>query len=253
MREGYTQTADLRMYWQLHGEATVATPLLLIHGGGETIEQCWGGMIPVLSVDRLVLAIEEEGHGRTRATDRPLTSAASAEDIRYVLDDLGLEAVDVVAFSAGCQTAIALALAHPERIRRLVVCSAPWRRDAMVEGFWDGLVAGGPDDMPEEFREEYLRLNPGDIEGFRRFWELDSRRMLDFTDWADSEVASIGHPALVVAGDRDVVTVHSAVRLANTLQNARLLVLPAQHGDYLGQDAGLRDASAPLLRRFLDG
>jgi pimeloyl-ACP methyl ester carboxylesterase len=252
MRDGYTQTADLRMYWQLHGEAAHSTPLLLIHGGGETIEQCWGGMIPVLSRLHQVVAIEEEGHGRTRPTARALSSEASAEDIGFVLDDVQFETVDVIAFSAGCQTALALAMAHPGRVRRLVLCSAPWRRDAMIEGFWDGLLAGSPADMPIQFREEYLRLNPGDEEGFRRFWELDSQRMLNFRDWPDDAIRGIEHPTFVVAGDRDVVTVESAVRLATTLPNTRLLVLPAQHGDYLGQDAGLRDALVPLIERFLD-
>lgn len=241
------------MYWQEHGAPVDGVaPVLLIHGGGETIEQCWGGVIPALADRGSVLAIEEEGHGRTRPTARPLTSEASAEDIRWVLDDRDLhEPIDVVAFSAGCQTALALAMAHPGRLRRLVLLSPPWRRDAMVDGFWDGLVAGSPDDMPVEFREEYLRLNPGDEEGFRRFWELDSRRMLDFRDWPEDAVRAVAHPTLVVAGDRDVVTVRSATDLAATLPDARLLVIPAQHGDYLGQDPALRDAFLPWVLRFL--
>src|SRR3954451_12492107 len=231
MQDGYTQTADLRMYRQQHGEPEPgSTPLLLIHGGGETIEQCWGRIIPALSAARLVVAIEEEGHGRTRPTERSLSSEASAEDIRYVLDDVGLTSVDVLAFSAGCQTALALAMAHPDRLRRIILCSPPWRRDAMIDGFWDGLAAGSPDDMPAEFRDEYLRLNPGDEAGFRRFWELDCRRMLDFRDWPGDAIRGVRQPVLVVCGDRDVVTVGSAVQLAATLSDARSLVLPAQHG-----------------------
>jgi hypothetical protein len=59
-------------------------------------------------------------------------------------------------------------------------------------------------------------------------------------------------------GDRDVVTVGHAAELARLIPGARLLVLPATHGDYLGEaaasggDLALMRLTAPLLAHFLD-
>jgi pimeloyl-ACP methyl ester carboxylesterase len=82
--------------------------------------------------------------------------------------------------------------------------------------------------------------------------------MLAFADVPDAELAAITAPTLVVVGDRDVVTVGHAAALARLIPDARLLVLPATHGDYLGEaaasggDLGLMHVTAPLLLRFLD-
>jgi pimeloyl-ACP methyl ester carboxylesterase len=259
METGYVANGDLRMYYERHGDAAPgSTPLLLIHGGGSTIDTNWAALLPTLADGREVIAIEEEGHGRTRPTERALTSEASAGDVMAVLDELGVERVDVFAFSAGCQTAIAIALARPERIRRLVLASAPWRRDALIPGFWDGLAAGSLADMPPLFVEEHRRLNGDEPELLQRFFELDQQRMLTFQDWPDDAIAGIAAPTLVVAADRDVVTVESAALLARTVADGRLLVVPGTHGDYLGEafasggDLSLMRATAPLLRHFLD-
>ena len=47
-----------------------------------------------------MIAVDEEGHGRTAATDRALTAENSAGDVLAVLDQLHLDSVDVLGFSA---------------------------------------------------------------------------------------------------------------------------------------------------------
>ena len=72
---GYAANGDLRMYYEVHGSATFGTrPLLLIPGGGSSIQTNFASIIPLLSAQRQVIAVDEEGHGRTLPTDRPLTT-----------------------------------------------------------------------------------------------------------------------------------------------------------------------------------
>lgn len=249
--DGWTETPELRMFRRVHAGAGSARPLLLVHGGGSTVDTEWASLLPMLAERGPVVAVEEEGHGRTSATARPLTSDASARDVVAVLDDLGFPVVDVLAFSAGCRTALALAVGDPRRVGSLVLCSPPWRRDAMIDGFWDGMANGSLADMPQAFQDEFLRLNPGDLAGLQRFFDLDIGHMQE-ADQPDAALAAITAPTLVVVGDRDVVTVDGAERLATTLPGARLLVLPAGHGDYLGDDPELFGRTAPFLTAFLD-
>lgn len=100
---GYATNGDLRMYYEVHGQSRAdEPPLLLIPGGGSTIETNYAGLIRALLAESLqVIAVDEEGHGRTAATGRPLTAEDSAEDVKAVLDELNVDLVDVLGFSAG--------------------------------------------------------------------------------------------------------------------------------------------------------
>jgi len=259
-RSGFADTGELQMYYEIHGEPVAGTrPLLLIHGGGSTIETNWEQLIPLLTPSRQVIAVEEEGHGRTQPTNRDLTSSASADDVAAVVRSLEAGPVDVLGFSAGGSTALQLALRHPELVRRLIVASSFAKRDAMIDGFWDGLAAGSLADMPAIYQEADLALNNGDRDHLQRLFELDSRRMLDSTDVPDQQLGALAAPTLVLLADRDVVTVEGALRLVRTLPYARLLVVPGNHGDYLGERGatgggpGTVALTLPHLLAFLVG
>ena len=90
---GYAANGDLRMYYEVHGHPRAGEPpLLLIPGGGSSIETNFAGLIPALLAESLqVIAVDEEGHGRTAATGRPLTAEDSAEDVKAVMDELNVD------------------------------------------------------------------------------------------------------------------------------------------------------------------
>ena len=256
---GFADNKGLRMYYEVHGrEVPGMPPLLLIPGGGSTIGTNFAELIPLLAEQRQVIAVEEEGHGRTQPTSRPLTAENSAGDILAVLDQLNVETVDVLGFSAGGHTAVALALGRPSTVRRLVAASTFVSRDAVPDEFWDGMAKATLADMPDTYKDADRLLNPepGHLE---RLFELDRQRILDFPGWSDGELGTITAPTLVVSADRDVVTAGYAARMASLIPGARLLIVPGGHGDYLGEQAAsggdLRTmrATVPFLLRFLDG
>ena len=249
----------IRLHREWHGdEDSPHPPLLLVHGGGSTIPSNWGRLIPLLDRGRSILAVELQGHGRTPSGDREPSFEASADDVAAVLDELALGPVDVLGFSNGGQVAIQLAARHPERVRRLVLASTPVRREAMVDGFWEGLEAGTFDDMPAALVEADIAVSH-DPAHARRMFELDRRLMLGFADFPDDLVRSVTAPTLIVGADRDVVRAAHFVELAELLPGARLLIVPGTHGGYLGEvmasagdDRALR-AFLPHLLAFLDG
>ena len=254
---GYADNHGLRMYYEVHGRPVAGQPpLLLVPGGGSTICTNFGALIPLLAAQRQVIAVEEEGHGRTQPAGRALTAENSAGDILAVLDRLNVETVDVLGFSAGGHTAIALALARPAKVRRLIAASTFASRDAVPAEFWDAMAKATLDDMPDIYKDADRRLNPepGHLE---RLFELDRRRILDFPGWADEELGAIRAATLVVSADRDVVSAGYAARMAGTIPGARLLIVPGGHGDYLGEQAAsggdmrTMHATVPFLLRFL--
>jgi pimeloyl-ACP methyl ester carboxylesterase len=151
-----------------------------------------------------------------------------------------------------------LAIRHPMAARRLVVASAPFRRDGMVDGFWDGLAAATYADLPQPYREADLAVS-GDPAHAERMFHLDRELMLTgFTDWPDTLVASIAAPTLVVAADQDVIRPEHTVLLASLIPNARVLIVPGNHGSYLGEpaatagDSGSLQRTLPFIVYFLD-
>jgi pimeloyl-ACP methyl ester carboxylesterase len=244
------------IYREWRGDGS-ATPLLLIHGGGSTIETNWGRLLPLVEQSRRVLAVELQGHGHTDSGSVPPTFESAADAVADVLGDEATGPVDVLGFSNGGQVAMQLAARHPHAVRRLIVGSAPYRRDGMVDGFWEGLEAATVDDLPEPYRRADLAAS-GDPQHTHRMFHLDRNLMLTgFVDWPDDVVQSIAAPTLVVAGDRDVIRLSHLVDLARLIPNARLLIVPGNHGDYLGElfatndDRSLRN-TLPILLDFLD-
>ena len=107
------------------GTASGATPALLLHGVPETA-QMWHGLVAELARDRVVLAPDLKGLGRSEVRapyDVPTLVAELAALIVHEVD----RPVDVVGHDWGGSLAIALAAARPELVRRLVVCNAPYR------------------------------------------------------------------------------------------------------------------------------
>jgi pimeloyl-ACP methyl ester carboxylesterase len=127
----------------------------------------------------------------------------------------------------------------------------------MVDGFWDGLQKATIDDMPQVYLAADAAINP-DRTHQQHLFELDTAQMNGFVDWADEELTAMTTTTLVLAGDRDVVRPEHSAQMARLIPNARLLIVPAGHGDYLGEllasdgNLALLHATVPWILRFLD-
>lgn len=110
---------DIQMYYEIHGEGE---PLVLISGLGTDISE-WDGLIRWLAQHYRVIAPDNRGAGRTDKPDRPYSIAMMAEDTAGLLHALGIERTHILGISMGGRIALALTLAHPERVGRLVLVS----------------------------------------------------------------------------------------------------------------------------------
>ncbi len=227
VRTGYPPVDGLRLYYEVHGRAEGRTPpLVLLHGGGSTLETSFGATLRRFATTRQVIAFDQQGHGRTAdIADRPFSFARSAEDAVALLRYLKVSRADFVGYSNGGHIAIEIALKHADTVRRLVILSAMFDRAGADPGFWESFKHAKLDDMPAELREAYLRVAPHP-EDLQRFFDKSVQRMLNFKGWTPEQIRSITAPTLVVAGDQDVVRPEQAVQMFRLLPNAQLAVLP---------------------------
>jgi pimeloyl-ACP methyl ester carboxylesterase len=227
----YADVNGIRMYYELHG---AGQPLVLIHGGGSTINTSWGRILPTLAKGHRVIAVELQAHGRTSDRNAPETFTQDADDIAELLRQLNIAKADVLGFSNGGSTALQVAIRHPDRVSKVIAVSAIYRRDGMPPEFWSFMEKGTLADMPEVYKKEFLRLTP-DSGKLLTMFQRDQQRMLTFKDWNSADVRAIRAPTLIVVGDQDVVRPEHAVELMRLLPNGRLVILPGRHGEFLGE------------------
>jgi pimeloyl-ACP methyl ester carboxylesterase len=223
----------LKLYYEIHGNGGI--PLVLLHGGGSTIETTFAKVLPTFAESRQVIAFEQQGHGRTTdIVDRPFSFEQSADDAAALLRHLKIEKADFFGFSNGGNIALQVAIRHPGLVRKLVVASAMYKRDGVYPGVWEFIARGTPGDMPKVYQEAYRRLSPHP-EQLNAFHDKCARRMIDFKGWPAEAIRSIASPTLVLIGDADCVRPEHAVEMFRLLPQAKLAILPGGHGAYIGE------------------
>src|SRR5688572_30467327 len=126
----------IHIYYEVHGSHG-GTPLVLLHGGGSTIDSNFGRMLPFLARTRRVIALDEQGHGRTSDRDRPFTFEDSADDVAGLLRELKVSQADLLGFSNGASVALQVAIRHPQLVRKLVFASSLTKREGAQPQVWE--------------------------------------------------------------------------------------------------------------------
>ena len=251
---GYAPVNGLKMYYEIHGDGV---PLVLIHGGGSTIKTTFGNILPLLAKHYKVIAVELQAHGHTGDRDHPLTFEQDADDVAGLLGYLTINKAHVFGFSNGGNTAMQVAIRHPDLVNKLIIASSFYKRDGLIPGFFNGMEHANLDNMPAPLKTAYLEIT-GNNSGLQIMHDKDKARMLQFKDWSDKDLASIKAPALLIIGNKDIVTQQHAVEMSHKIPNAELTILPGTHGSFIGevctaiQGSKIPEMTVALIEEFLD-
>ena len=224
-----------------------APPVLLLHGSGPGVTAAanWRPVIPALSADRRVIAPDQLGFGGT-ATGEPRSygRAAWTEHALALLDTLGLGTVDVIGNSMGGAIALAMAVARPGAVRRIVTMGSMGVAMALPYGLnevWGytpgtaqmrhviGLFAHDRGLITDDLVEMRYQasLNPPVRDSWAAMFPAPRQRWVDDLALSGAELASIQAPALLVHGrdDRVVPWRPSSGQLIDLLPDSRLHVM----------------------------
>ena len=142
----------------------VAPAVLAIHGITST-SRTWLAIARALGHRASLIALDLRGRGASNTLAPPFGIDAHVRDVIAVLDHYGLDRAVIAGHSLGAYIAAALATAHPERVKSLV----------LVDG---GLTIPGSEDVdPEEFMEAFLgptlarlKMTFPDLDAYRGWW-----------------------------------------------------------------------------------
>ena len=256
LESGHAPVNGINMYYEVHGRRD-GVPLVLLHGGGSTIDVTFGRVLPIFAGSRKVIALEEQGHGRSTDRDAPGTFESSADDVAALLRYLKVDQADLFGFSNGASVALQVAIRHPQVVRKMVFASSFTKRDGAQPQLWEFMKQADFSNMPQPLKDAFLRVNP-DVQKLKTMHDKDAARMQSFQDVPDDLVRSVRAPTLIVLGDQDIVKPEHAVELTRLFSGARLLILPGGHGDYLGEavvtqkETRYPELTARLIEEFLD-
>lgn len=251
---GYSEVNGLRMYYEIYGKGK---PIVLIHGGGSTIQTSFEKAIPLFAKNRKVIAVELQAHGRTNDRDTDLSFEQDADDIATLLKNLNIHRADFFGFSNGGTTTLHIAIRHPEIVDKIVLGSALAKRNGVPEWFWDFMKQAKLENMPEQLKVAYKQVAP-DTNGLQIMHDRDAKRMVNFKDIPDEQIKSIKAPTLIIIGDKDVITPEHAIELHRQIANTELAIIPGGHGAYIGEITTLKsdfkesDLIVPMIEKFLN-
>ena len=220
-------------------------PLLMIHGSGPGVSAWanWRLVMPALAERARVIAPDMAGFGYSeRTAGFAYGLDAWVRQAVGLLDALGIARADLVGNSFGGGLALALAIRHPERVRRLVLMGSvgvPFAITPGLDAVW------GYEPSFEAMRalldifafdralvnDELARLRyeasirPGFHESFAAMFPAPRQRWVDALASRESDIRRLPHETLVIHGREDrVIPLANAYTLADWLPRAQLHV-----------------------------
>ena len=137
-------------------------PMMVIPGGpGFGCDYLLRPIVELLSAEHDLVFVEQRGAGASAAGDGPLTMDAYVEDMEAIADALDLDRFDVFGNSFGGLQSQYFAIAHPERVRRMILADS----DGPTGSVWRRAVAPGG--------VMYRRVRQQDVDEIARIEQID--------------------------------------------------------------------------------
>lgn len=229
----------------LHDQGEGGFPVMMIHGSGPGVTAWanWRLVIPELARHRRVVAPDMLGFGYSeRPEDQIYNRERWVTHAIGVLDELGLEQVDLVGNSFGGGLALSLAIEHPQRVRRLILMGSVGVSFPITKGLdevWGyqpsldnmrrlmDVFAFNKDMLTDELAEMRYQasVRPGFQESFAAMFPAPRQRWVDNLASNEDDIRALHHETLIIHGREDeVIPLEASYRLAELIDRAQLHV-----------------------------
>lgn len=219
VKREYASLGDLKMYYEIHG---AGRPLVTLHGAFMS-----AAVYPALAEDNQVIAVDLQGHGRTADIDRPFSFEQMADDVAALLKQLKIEQTDVFGYSLGGKVSLALAVRHPELVRRLAIFGATYKsfEESLPPELLEVFKQVTPETFaPKDLKESYEKLSPAPN------WIGLAAKILEsmkgFQGFSPEQMKAIKAEVFLSAGDHKDVNLEHLVEMHKLIPKSQLAVFP---------------------------
>jgi pimeloyl-ACP methyl ester carboxylesterase len=174
LQEGFAPGANARLHYLDSGGNGV--PVVFLHAGTGS-SQVWEYQVPAFTrAGYRFITYDRRGYGKT-TVDASQSGQSATADVLSLLDHLKLDRIHAVGTAAGGGIALEFALAHPQRLRSVVLANTVGGgvQDADYQELGRRMRPQGFQAMPPDFRELGPTYRAGNPEGTKRWLELEER------------------------------------------------------------------------------
>lgn len=262
----HATVGGVRLY---HETAGAGAPVVLIAGLGADAH-FWYKQVPALAPHFQVITFDNRDSSRSDKVETPYALRTLADDVRGLLEVLGIDRAAVVGGSLGGFIAQEFALAYPERLRRLVLCCTSFGGPNAVPIPPETMRVltgrtGDPERdlrafLPVQVATDYLRTHAAEVDAYVA-WRVAHAQPLPA--YHRQLAAAAGHntedrlealrvPVLILHGAHDrVVPVENAHLLAARIPGAQVCIFPDAGHLFLWEAAA--EANRAITQFLRDG
>ena len=205
---------DIQLNYTIAG---TGFPLVMLHGNGEDHTYFKRQMEP-FSEQYQVIALDTRGHGRSPRGTAPFTLEQFAEDLKGFLDSREIRRCHLLGFSDGANIALLFALKYPDYVEKLVLNGADLYPSGVKLSTQIPIVLGWG--LLQVIRRLDKKAKPK--------WELLDL-MTTQPHIRPEALSALSMPALVVAGERDMIRDSHTRLIARSIPGSQLAILPGDH------------------------
>lgn len=251
---GLLETGGERIY---HESMGAGDPVVFCHGLGGNHAIWWHQLLPFAERYRVV-TWDQRGFGNSSRATGEYGPGPAVDDLRALLDHLGIERTHLVGQSMGGWVVMGFAIRHPDRVRSLVLADTlaglvtPDVTPPTPEQAMRGLDADprthpalGAATPPEAALLYNLLSDFGD-----KAPVADMLGRIVATRWPVEQARGLGLPALCLVGEQDQLCPPAAMRSLADLVGAELVeIAGAGHSPYFERPSAWNDAVLTFLAR----
>lgn len=244
-----------------HDTGGSGLPVVFLHAGSGTGDS-WVYQLPAFTeAGYRCVTYDRRGWGRSRPNAAGEQPGNVSDDLHGLAGHLGLDRFHLVATAAGAACAMDYTLTHSQRVRSLVLADGTGGvQDAEYLEVLRRVQTPEIAALPVELRELGPSYRGTDPEGVHRWLEIERESRPDgghgprqerCNEITFSLLEALRVPALVLAGEADLLTPPAAMRmLAARIPNCRFVTLPeAGHAAFWEQPERWND----IVLKFLGG
>jgi pimeloyl-ACP methyl ester carboxylesterase len=206
----YAQVNGIQLYYETYGSGE---PLIMLHGNGGSIN-AFRLQIPFFEKYYQVIAIDSRLQGKSGGSPDSISYELMASDFCALLESLNIKSANVLGWSDGGIDGIIMAMRCPEKVKKLAVSGANTVPDTTAVTNADILGM------------KKFVANPGNASTTSIAL---TQMMIDQPNIPYADLGQIRCPALIMAGDHDMIKAEHTLKIFQSIPGASLCIFPDSH------------------------
>jgi pimeloyl-ACP methyl ester carboxylesterase len=212
----YATVNGIQMYYETYGQGA---PMVLVHGNGGSVASM-ANQIEYFKNRYKIIVADSRAQGKSSDTKNRLTYEQITDDWAALLDQLHIDSAYFIGWSDGGIESLLMAIRHPNKVKMMAIMGANLQPDSSAVYGWAVRWVKNVDSITDVMiAKKDTAYNYAQAK--KLFDLLGKQPHIPLAD-----VQKIQAPTIVMAGDKDVITLPHTLQIYQNLQKAWLCIFP---------------------------